>query len=121
MADKCKERIRGKGRWGSFNRVQCTRDAVKDGYCKQHHPDSVKARFEKSQAKWDAEREESAKKAREQMERDRRAECFDEVVVALQLLLASVTHADPNGWHETVIHKDDIAKARAALEKAKGQ
>jgi hypothetical protein len=34
--------------------VQCSRKPWRDGYCKQHHPDTVKARNEASQARYDA-------------------------------------------------------------------
>lgn len=44
---------------GSFNAFQCWRKPVRDGYCKQHHPDVEKARREKSdremRARWHAE------------------------------------------------------------------
>lgn len=51
MSDKrerCKEQV-----WqnGCFRTSRCSRYAVKDGYCKQHHPDSVKARREESERK----------------------------------------------------------------------
>ncbi len=52
--EKCKEKIfRGAGHGSS----QCSRNAVKDGYCKQHHPDNVKARREANEAKWKKEHE----------------------------------------------------------------
>lgn len=47
--EKCKEIISGEGKFGSFNRHQCSRKAVRDGYCNIHHPDSAKERQEKSQ------------------------------------------------------------------------
>jgi hypothetical protein len=31
---------------------QCSRNAKKDGYCKQHHPDSVKARRKEAEKRW---------------------------------------------------------------------
>ena len=48
--EKCKEKVSS----GSFlgSRYQCSRKPVKDGYCKQHHPETVKARREKSDRKW---------------------------------------------------------------------
>ena len=42
-----------------FHSRQCMRKAVKDGYCKQHHPDAVAKR-----------REESDRKYEEKMKRD---------------------------------------------------
>jgi hypothetical protein len=40
----CKESIRISGMWPTYR--SCSRKAIKDGYCKQHHPDSVKKRQE---------------------------------------------------------------------------
>ena len=39
------------GGWCSH---QCQRNATVDGYCKQHHPDAVQARYETSQVRADA-------------------------------------------------------------------
>jgi hypothetical protein len=36
-AQRCKRVV-----WGSWRSRPCTRKAVKDGFCKQHHPESVK-------------------------------------------------------------------------------
>jgi len=44
---KCKEMIHiYYGDWP--HSIQCTRNAVKDGYCKQHHPDAVQKRRDAS-------------------------------------------------------------------------
>lgn len=44
---RCKARIRVRG--FRFPRYRtCTRAAVRDGYCKQHHPETVKARGAKT-------------------------------------------------------------------------
>jgi len=43
---KCKKNVLVSG---TYRSSQCSRNAVKDGYCKQHHPDSVKLRREKSE------------------------------------------------------------------------
>lgn len=51
MSECCKERVWSGDAW-SRSRA-CSRKAVKDGYCKQHHPDSVKARRKASDDKWD--------------------------------------------------------------------
>lgn len=48
MNEKCKTLV-----WTDFHNYQCCRKAVKDGYCKQHHPDTVKARKEKSIQKFE--------------------------------------------------------------------
>jgi len=54
MSEQCKKKIYRD--WSSSN---CSRKAVKDGYCKQHHPDTVKERQEKSNARWNAKAENS--------------------------------------------------------------
>lgn len=42
--DRCKQKLM-KG----FHTFSCSRKAWKDGYCKQHHPDSVEERRKKSE------------------------------------------------------------------------
>ena len=69
MSERCKEHV-----WtnGGFHGHQCSRKAVKDGYCKIHHPDSVKARREKSAQRYKEQYAKSPigllKKAREKIE-----------------------------------------------------
>lgn len=43
--ERCKQGVWNQGSWSKH---QCQRFAWKDGYCKQHHPESVKARREES-------------------------------------------------------------------------
>ena len=49
---KCKESVM----WDSWHSRQCTRKIWKDGFCKQHHPETVKARQEESARKWEERR-----------------------------------------------------------------
>ena len=51
MSDKCKEKI-----FGDYRYRPCSRKAVTDGFCKQHHPDTIAARNKKSQERWEKER-----------------------------------------------------------------
>ena len=51
--EKCKESVDGTGQWGSFHRHQCTKSIWKDGYCKIHHPESVKKRQKESAKRWE--------------------------------------------------------------------
>ncbi len=37
--EKCKKEV-----WSGFYHHPCPRNAVKDGYCRQHHPDKVAGR-----------------------------------------------------------------------------
>jgi len=46
---KCKRLVPDMGHWNYF---QCSRKAVLDGYCKQHHPDSVKKREEEADRRY---------------------------------------------------------------------
>lgn len=50
--DKCKQTVYSKERYGSLRGYQCSRKAVQDGYCKQHHPDNVKVRQEQNMQKY---------------------------------------------------------------------
>ena len=52
-SDRCKTRVTIPGIWSQDH--QCSRKAKKDGFCKQHHPDTVAARDKKSQEKADAD------------------------------------------------------------------
>ena len=67
---KCCERV-ARGRWTSGT---CDRIAVKDGYCKIHHPDYAKAKRDAYDAKWKAyyEAKEQAYRARREEEAAKR-------------------------------------------------
>ncbi len=45
---KCRKRVYS----GSFIGRQCNRNAVKDGWCNQHHPDLVRARQDERYKKY---------------------------------------------------------------------
>jgi hypothetical protein len=68
------------GNWGHSH--QCSRKVKLDGYCKQHHPDTVKARDDAQRAKWAAESE-----ARENSyidaEKENRERILDPLIEAL--------------------------------------
>jgi hypothetical protein len=49
---RCKKMVLGEGKWGEFHKHQCTRKAVRDGFCNVHHPESVKLRDEKAYKHW---------------------------------------------------------------------
>ena len=88
--------------------VQCTRAAKVEGFCTQHHPDTIKARDLKSrqeyEAKWEAERA-------------RRA-----VELAAPDLLAALAGIIEIGKRDLTNPKYDayFEEARAALKKAGG-
>jgi hypothetical protein len=51
---QCCESVRESGQWPRYH--QCKRKAVKEGYCKQHHPDAVEARRYKAVARYEERR-----------------------------------------------------------------
>ena len=48
MSDLCKESF-----MNGWHEQRCSRSAWRDGYCKQHHPETKKAREEEKQRKWE--------------------------------------------------------------------
>lgn len=54
---KCKERVSSDTGFGFY---PCSRKAWKDGYCKQHHPESVAKRQEESKRKYEEKKKQSA-------------------------------------------------------------
>lgn len=54
MSEKCKfDMVRDTGRWPSFH--QCSNKSTRDGFCGLHHPDAIKRRKEKSEARYAAQ------------------------------------------------------------------
>ena len=49
MSGRCKEQV-----WNGYTIHLCLRKDWKDGFCKQHHPDSVKKRREDADARYKA-------------------------------------------------------------------
>lgn len=49
IVEYCKEMV-----WQGMHNYQCSRKAVRDGWCKQHHPDAYEARRIKSHETWKA-------------------------------------------------------------------
>lgn len=120
--ERCKMRVYG----SSFRGYPCERKAWKDGYCKQHHPDSVKARHEKRQAKWQAEfdAKRAARKAAEDAAAKQKALAEVAPVLAEALLKAYDAMREPHGEWQDVKINQALPVARAALhafEKAKGE
>ena len=79
--EKCKEMVSPKERWGSFHQYQCTRKTWKDGYCKTHHPDTVKVRQEESRKRYEEKMENS-----EYMKLKRANECIKELEAEVERL-----------------------------------
>ena len=56
---RCKERVVPNERWGAFHAHQCSRKIWKDGFCKQHHPETEKQRDARAREQWNAKNENS--------------------------------------------------------------
>ena len=54
---RCKETVYPNETWGSFHGHQCRHKTWQDGYCRVHHPDTIKARQAESQKRHEAKRE----------------------------------------------------------------
>lgn len=52
----CKKTVIGESGWHPH---QCSRKSVRDGYCKQHHPDAAKKRREDSDHRYKEQEEQS--------------------------------------------------------------
>lgn len=48
---RCKKRV-----WKGWHDQQCRRNATMDGYCKQHHPDTVEKRKKARAERWEEKR-----------------------------------------------------------------
>lgn len=122
MNDRCKEEVVEPGGMG-FHSYRCSRKAVKDGYCKQHHPDSVKEREAKSMARWEEKRKkepwyvlgEVKEKlaAAEAENNDLKAKVAHWEEKARQWLLSDDAKKQLDGYREM---GDQIAALRAELE-----
>ncbi|RLC29319.1 hypothetical protein DRH13_05885, partial [Candidatus Woesebacteria bacterium] len=58
MEKKLKAQCKAKT-FDGWNRFPCERNATKEGYCWQHHPDNIEKRQKKSDEKWEAKRKRS--------------------------------------------------------------
>jgi hypothetical protein len=52
MREQCKEQVYPRESFGSFHPSQCKKKVWKDGYCKQHHPETVKKRSDESDRRY---------------------------------------------------------------------
>jgi hypothetical protein len=100
---KCKGAVYT-GRGGSH---PCPRDATKDGYCWQHHPEDRKARRQRRYDQWHAEYDERRKR---DAARDAR--------IALALAVLEIVQADESRGNNDGLEARYIL--RRAEEKVKG-
>lgn len=81
MSARCKQEIYR----GTFSRQdQCSRQAKRDGYCNQHHPDTVKARKEKSHNNYVAKKRRENKPWHLLAAAEQRIKALEEALNALQ-------------------------------------
>ena len=81
MSENCKELVAERGAWGE--RYPCARKAVTDGYCKQHHPDSVKARDKATRDRWAEESKVNNERWDKEREDARKARAYDALMANL--------------------------------------
>ena len=83
MSERCSKKIVIDSLWNRHR--LCRRPAIRDGYCKQHHPDAEAARRKASDARFAEQRAIEDAKWEAKRIRDRKAELFDELVAALEI------------------------------------
>ena len=105
--------------------TQCSRNGKyeEEGkhWCRQHSPSATKARQKASDQRYEAISRRNSEKWAEQRERDRRAECFPDLVAALEncadWLLELSDYIETPGLD--IENGEAYRAARAALAKAK--
>lgn len=69
MSRKCEAMVIPRGDpWGAFHKIQYSKPEWKDGYCKIHHPDTVRARRDAEQKRY--EEKWAATKAEQEKQED---------------------------------------------------
>lgn len=130
MADptkQCCERIYSKFSFrGRACRIPASLEFQGRHYCKTHHPPTKEAKLEQKRQQERAayERQAAVRSAVQQSaaEQKRRAECYPDLLAALQAILQGVKHDDAgDGYAEIVLSTDDVQAARAAVAKATGE
>lgn len=105
--ERCKEKV-----WGGFHFHRCLRKAVKDGYCKQHHPDSVAKRREASDKRYQEQLEHSPYRKIGKLQKENK-----ELTEALKGLVYAIANSDPG----SKIRHEAFLFAEETLEKLKGE
>lgn len=73
--------------WDGWRHLNCSRAVKRDGFCTQHHPETIAKRRAEQDARY-AEKQ-AMRNARYDAEKEqkRRADCFDDLLAALGRLL----------------------------------
>lgn len=101
----CKETVHPRG-FTMARGFRCERKAVRDGYCKQHHPDAVAERRTKSNERYEADARARHAKTARAYDRPR------EYMEALRLIAAG--HNDARTLATEVLAKWDDAPTKEA-------
>jgi len=83
--EKCKEEV-----WHGYSSSRCSRNAKRDGYCTQHHPETKAERKRKQAARWEFMRDRKRAEREARALRDRKAAALDELLDGLEGLASSV-------------------------------
>ncbi len=127
MSERCAERV-----WDGWHQHRCTRKGTVQedgkGWCKQHAPALAKAKREerdrKWQEKWDRQDKERAEAKAADAEVQRRADCYDDLLAALERILGpsrealEVIKALDRGEGVTGYNAKDLANAITDVETA---
>ena len=100
MTERCKYRMYR--RWVVDT---CMKNAVRDGYCNQHHPDAVAARRKAADDRFAEQRAAEAAVYERKRIRDRKAALFGELVAALELAKLYLDEGETRGEVRTVLAK----------------
>ena len=114
--ERCAASVRGGGR--SLNYYQCSRKPRKDGWCKQHHPESEKKRREERTKRWEKKRGNSP-----WMKLDRANEKVNSLLAACvktEKALCSLAN-DTSDWLAAQVAQNEASNLRAVIAEVKGK
>jgi len=130
MADKHTFRMCEKQKFHNWRHYSlCPRRAWQDGYCKQHHPDTIAERVKKQSAKWEAENKEWKARQEREAENKRKLEAFDDLLKLVEdLEWCDESEGPPmcpicGVWRDSLMpgtHAEDC-QLDAILKKARGE
>jgi hypothetical protein len=112
MTEQCKKRVFSGARH-DMGGHRCSRKAVAEGYCAQHHPEAEKARALASHARW-ASRYEIEKGAFERKQAREKATKL--AIEALRNLVRAVDSPDEDSLFEMAAAREALAALDAAQE-----
>jgi hypothetical protein len=99
------------GDWGEY-------EYRKRWYCARHHPPTVKARRSVARAEKNARMQDEARRVAEMNESARRAACYDDLLALVEEAIR--LYGTPHWWNQPHAPAEWIARAQAAVAKARG-